>query len=286
MAGFEPLFEAGRRFEKGSVEPRPAGTLAVPSGRIAVGDPASGICRALVRAVPPGRYPVSISVATLEEPADRRVAAAMVRFSARPIARWEPALAEGDDPATLQPGQFFGYGVDAGIACFIDAEVAPAIDFDFWEQRIVPTILRSDPKALCASAEVKAEDANVVAFTSGAGDGVYASFWGLDAGGAPVVLVTEFRVIGAEVTSGQLILEEHWPGNPTLVASVTDLVEPPPTAPKAPASRKKPTPKRKPRPKAKPRAKAKPKAKPRAKPKAKPKSKKPAAKKPTRRRRR
>jgi uncharacterized protein DUF4241 len=36
---------------------------------------------------------------------------------------------------------------------------------------------------------------NVVMFKAGLGDGAYASYWGLDAGGEPACLVTDFGVL-------------------------------------------------------------------------------------------
>ena len=44
--GFELLFQAGRRFTEGVVQPRAAGNVQLPTGRIVVGDP-----RALARQV-------------------------------------------------------------------------------------------------------------------------------------------------------------------------------------------------------------------------------------------
>jgi hypothetical protein len=212
MVGFEPLFEQGRKFAKGTVELRDAGTVSVTSGVIAVGDPSSRIDKPLARTVPPGRYPVVASVAHLSASDERRVAAAMVRFSDRPIVSWEPALPRGEDPATLEPGQYFGYGVDGGIACFADEALLPALDFDTWEKTIMPAIERADSKGLCAATEIELGGGNVVAFTTGAGDGFYVSFWGLDDSGQPVALVTEFRILGTEVTRGREILAKAWPG--------------------------------------------------------------------------
>jgi Protein of unknown function (DUF4241) len=40
---------------------------------------------------------------------------------------WEPALRPGEDPATLQPDEFFGFGVDTGTGCFLDASAVPAM---------------------------------------------------------------------------------------------------------------------------------------------------------------
>jgi hypothetical protein len=213
MTGFEVMFEAGHRFAGGTVEPRPAGAVSVPSGRIVVCDPATGVpgTRPLARAVPPGRYPVTISVGTLAVVGERRVAAAMVRFSARPIARWEAAAADGDDPATLKTGQYFGYGVDAGVACFADAGTIERLTFEDWELAVVPALRAADPALLCGAAEIVVDGGDLVAFTSGAGDGLYASFWGLDADGQPVVLVTDFRIVGGEETRGRDIIRATWP---------------------------------------------------------------------------
>jgi hypothetical protein len=213
MPGFDPLFERGRKFDRGTVEPKAAGTLRLPTGRIVVADPASaGVdTDPLVRTVPPGDYPVEVSVAWIEQNQEHRIAAARVRFSDRPVAKWEPALADGQDPDTLEPGQFFGYGVDAGTACFVDASLLP-LDFDFFDQTIVPAMQKADERLLAGYAEVARGAASVVAFSSGAGDGMYASFWGLDDAGQPVVLVTEFRIVGTEVTRGGLLIEAAWPG--------------------------------------------------------------------------
>jgi Protein of unknown function (DUF4241) len=86
MPGFEPLFTTAANFVDGSIEPTPAGTLALPSGSIIVCDPAGSPSPVLVRRVPPGRYPVTVSLATMAETHERRIAGAMVQFSAQPIA--------------------------------------------------------------------------------------------------------------------------------------------------------------------------------------------------------
>ena len=40
----------------------------------------------------------------------------------RPVASWELALRHGQDPLDLGYHEFFGFGVDADIACFVDAD--------------------------------------------------------------------------------------------------------------------------------------------------------------------
>jgi hypothetical protein len=227
MVGFEPLFEAGRTFDEGTVEVHEAGALALPSGRVAVFDPSGGPGQRapLARAVAPGTYPVLLGVVRLAMRDERRVAAAMLRLRDAPIARWEPALPQGNDPGKLLRGEFFGYGVDGGVACFADGAGASDVDFDLYEQRILMPMLDAQ-KASPVWGTVAVPEANLVAFTTGAGDGFYASFWGLDAADQPVALVTEFRIIGKEVTGGARILAAAWPGRePEPPAGLAPLFE-------------------------------------------------------------
>jgi hypothetical protein len=43
------------------------------------------------------------------------------------VVRWEMALIATDDPKKLKDGEFFGYGVDAGMGAFADATSVDAI---------------------------------------------------------------------------------------------------------------------------------------------------------------
>ena len=55
---------------------------------------------------------------------DERVAAATLTFGDDVPTRWEHALCPGDDPANLNDGEFFGYGVDSGTGGLMDAVAA------------------------------------------------------------------------------------------------------------------------------------------------------------------
>jgi hypothetical protein len=47
----------------------------------------------------------------------------MVKFCSESPVPWEMALRPGEDLAELRRNQFFGYGVDAGMGCFVDAQI-------------------------------------------------------------------------------------------------------------------------------------------------------------------
>jgi hypothetical protein len=172
-----------------------AGDLILPSGRIVACDPlVMPGTRAFAREVVPGRYPVLLSVAQLE--GDQRVAAAAVEFAvsgATAAERWDLALLPGQDPTTLGPRQFFGYGVDAGTGCFMDAQVAATLDAG--EPCGLDAALQASYVPTFSWANVALGDGSVVAFSSGWGDGSYASYWGFDGAGRVVALATDFAVL-------------------------------------------------------------------------------------------
>jgi hypothetical protein len=229
----------GRAFTPGTVF-RPDGdaiavrqveapNLVLPTGAIVACDPyrlqTQANFPAFTRRVPPGEYAVTICVARFTHPArvEERVACAMVRFRRAAPRSWEMALLPGQDPARLPFGHFFGYGVDAGTGCFLDAGALPhfarearelsrrmqkrshgehpfaardVLDLatplmrrfrESWAEAATPhgTAFVVDPRT----------GANVVAFPAGPGDGFYPSYWGLDRHGEPCCLVTDFGLL-------------------------------------------------------------------------------------------
>ncbi|MGH3167009.1 MAG: DUF4241 domain-containing protein, partial [Trebonia sp.] len=114
-------------------EPRAAGTLRLPTGRVVAADPAfmNEDSEPFTVTVPPGEYPVSIAAAACgtatgtggnrATPLDEYVTATRVLIRDEPAATWEMALRPGQDARMLPAGRFFGFGVDSGTAAFLDA---------------------------------------------------------------------------------------------------------------------------------------------------------------------
>ena len=191
-----------------SCEWRSLGPVPLRTGRVVACDPlADPRDRPFARAAPTGAFPVELLIARHgeeEEKADERVAAAVWRFGPRPLAEdppasWEPALLDGQDAAALGPGEFYGYGVDAGVGGFMGDDAARALlarmdaeemYFEEIMEQMEETyrhtrdwaVVRPDPADPGAA---------VAVFSSGYGDGFYGSWWGLDAAGAAVCLVTD-----------------------------------------------------------------------------------------------
>ena len=190
------------------------GDLILTSGRIVPCDPliVPDTRYHLKKTVKPGRYPVIVSLADFQPSGEARFACAMLRLSDKPTVKWEIALINGPDPE--QTGDRTYYGVDAGTGCFLDYDAAEIIanlvsfeiqwpdkdDFQlFCDRAIAEMEKNSFGKSLLVAgwANMKVSDdteANIVAFSSGWGDGGYQSFWGYDASGNLTSLVTDFAL--------------------------------------------------------------------------------------------
>jgi len=178
------------------------GELVVPSGKIIACDPLIGPDTRYYfkKTIEPGHYPVIVSVADFQPHADTRIACAMLRISDGTPVRWESAfINEKDDRIT--------YGVDAGTGCFVDLDAAQILEDLFSDEdefeglcdlilaEMKNNSLGKYRTAGWANMQInKDTEANIITFTSGWGDGGYASFWGYDERGKLTSLVTDFAL--------------------------------------------------------------------------------------------
>jgi hypothetical protein len=187
----------------GTLRTQQIADLVLTSGVVLAADAfisTSGI--GLVRRAPSGTFPVTLSLARFDDDDDERVAFAMVRFRSDPPRIWEMATSIGQDPTVLADDEIFGYPVDSGTGCFMDLDTQRRLT------RMSDAAYQQYSDALLA--ELEDHDVNTwswanpvidpstglnqVAFSSGLGDGVYASYWGLDEHGEIVCLATDFSL--------------------------------------------------------------------------------------------
>lgn len=190
------------------------GELVLTSGRIVACDPliVPDTRYHLKKTVEPGRYPVIISIADFQPIGDSRVACAMMRISDAPAVRWEVAFI--NEPDTNQTNDRTWYGVDAATGCFVDCDAAEVIEdlvsskvvypekdeFEMFCDRVIAEMEKNsfgNYPLTAGWANMKVSDdteANIIAFSSGWGDGGYSSFWGYDASGDLASLVTDFAL--------------------------------------------------------------------------------------------
>lgn len=151
--------------------------------------------------VAPGRYPLDLSIAEIGGE-DQRVAFAILTLSSQPPSTWDLLTIEGQDITTLAADQFFGYGVDSGTGCFMDREARDALlqqmaqEADYFEVLIAE--LEKTYRHTWSWMNLPFGPANLVAFSTGYGDGAYATYGGYDSDGHLAVIVTDFGVVDEE----------------------------------------------------------------------------------------
>jgi hypothetical protein len=191
-----------------------AGVLRMPSGRLVATDPAWIHAGAppFTTTVPPGEYPVLLSlVRWADDPQHERVAAAKLVIRDDPVASWELALLPGQDPLFLRDGAFFGFGVDAGMACFFDAIATSAM------ARQGETFTLGDN--ITAELSDPESGANLIAFDSGWGDGLYPTWIGRTSSGDLACFVADMLLLHGIVSSftrgtGPAAAPDPGPGGP------------------------------------------------------------------------
>lgn len=189
----------------------PLGHLSLPTGKIIAGDPLVCFERLspFKRAVAPGKYPVTVCIAKMDKFGDR-YAVAKVEFSKEHSEIWEVAQTE-DGGMKLKDGVLFGFGVDAGLGCFMDAKTQEAYlkftdDFyaqnpngniydDFFAAEFKKTALDEKDPGDWVNFYIPGQDnLNIVMFHSGFGDGFYQSYWGRTNNGEICNLVIDFKI--------------------------------------------------------------------------------------------
>ncbi|MEU4341867.1 DUF4241 domain-containing protein [Nocardia sp. NPDC023852] len=191
--GIEQLFTAGARRDTpdgpGVVELSDAGLLRIPSGRLVVADPGWIDEHSLTITVSPGEYPVTLSLMRVVDSTylGSCVAAAKVTIVDTPAGEWEMAIRPDQDVGLLGEGQFYGVGVDTGIAAFVDAtrgSVSEA-DLDDLAERL--------ESRSAVELTGPAGGPNLIAFHAGWGDGSYPAWIGRTEDGQVSCVVIDFQ---------------------------------------------------------------------------------------------
>lgn len=189
-----------------------AGELVLPSGRIIATDPCyldrPGDTPPFVRTVLPGRYPVWLALArkASDAPWAERVACTVLQLSDGPAVAWEMALRPGERLVDLPSGHCYGHGMDSGNTCFVDAEAVAALDLAMrrvlYADGVVSAYEHAGWRTRFVNIPLPGQaPANLIACSSGYGDGFYSSWWGMDETGAPCALATDFFVLVEELDS-------------------------------------------------------------------------------------
>jgi hypothetical protein len=167
------------------------GVVRVPSGTLVAADPTSLPEGACAWPVPAGVHPVELRVAELDG-GDQRSICAVVRFGGGEPDEWRPAT-----PAE--------YPIDSGTGSFCDARAVPAVSalVDAWvdegddREFLIFDVMAEHYVHTWSWANVPVGDElNIVAFSTGIGDGAGVTVFGFRRGRAlPVLALTDFLLL-------------------------------------------------------------------------------------------
>ncbi|GLY48605.1 DUF4241 domain-containing protein [Lentzea sp. NBRC 102530] len=215
-SGFERLFVDGPvgsstgGGEQQVITVEQVGELALPTGRLVAADPFvvwPEDAEPFTDEVEPGNYPVSVSLVSYVDgdgvPDERqgyRVAAARVVIRDEPAYSWRPAVTAGEHVPMLPVMPEFGYDVKSSTGAFFDVVTATALDRLVSDDELGNCDLIDALGAVGGGrGPANVTDArsglNVVAFSTGWGDGVYPTWVGRNTAGDPVAFVTDFFVV-------------------------------------------------------------------------------------------
>lgn len=179
--------------------------IVLPTGKIVTNDP---ICmyeyQALSETAPSGTFPVYIYVHHIKT--DQRVSLAEIRFSEEIPEKYEFAVTDRFAELKFKNIYYMGYGVDSGTGGFMDKSLADSIHEYSNEQseKMEKELIEQLNKTYIHTYSTlnytpENENANMVGFSSGWGDGCYESYWGYDKNGNICSLTTYFDTLNCEI---------------------------------------------------------------------------------------
>lgn len=172
------------------------GKVKVESGKLIACDPIvmkDGV--AFTQQFPIGQFPVQLAIAKIDS--DERVGFSRILFSDDTVVKWEFALQPGQKPKPITGDDIYCYGVDAGTGLFIDEQANKVFQqkgFSLWEQVFVKDIQKNYRNSW-NYVVYEFDKHNLTAFSTGYGDGCYATYIGFNSKGEVCRLLTDFGIV-------------------------------------------------------------------------------------------
>ncbi len=146
---------------------------------------------------PKGSFPVQLAIAKIAT--DERVAFSRIKFSEEMPVSWTMALVAGQKIKDLKKDEIYGYGVDSGTGALMDASGAKELKRFLTEKEdnydVLINLMDKSYQHTRSWLNWESNQVNVMMFSSGYGDGFYASYIGYDKNGHICRLVTDFGVL-------------------------------------------------------------------------------------------
>lgn len=146
---------------------------------------------------PTGHFPIELAIARIDD--DERIGFSRIKFSDKAPVRWTIAVTVDQDATGLSDDEIFGYGVDSGAGCFMDTSGAGKYS-DYLNQKednynVVIDEMEATYKDTRSWLLWERDGFNVAMYSSGWGDGLYATYIGYDSENSICRLVTDFGLL-------------------------------------------------------------------------------------------
>jgi hypothetical protein len=173
------------------------GKLDIETGNIIACDPiVMHDAKPFVQKFPLGRFPVQLAIAKIGD--DERVAFSRILFSGEPVVKWEYALEGDEKQRPLNSDTFFGYPVDGGTGMFVDQKSSEEFnrralaDSRLWDKVFTGY---TAPGRYWSYNLYHFGLHSLANFSTGYGDGTYATFVGYDSQNRICRLLTDFDLV-------------------------------------------------------------------------------------------
>lgn len=195
------VFEAGPAIKSGEADlvmtQQEIGDLYIPSGRVLACDPIHMYdLDPYAREIAPGRYPVILGLAEERARGAGRVVYSMIRLRDEEPVEWDLAKKVRPHFDGGEGVEIHSFGVDVGLGSYMDPGAGRLLRQrmnadDTYHNHIYEAV--EDKKPEWANIIIdQTTGLNIVVFETGSGDGGYFSYWGCNASGHIVCLVTDF----------------------------------------------------------------------------------------------
>ena len=192
------------------------GLCSIPSGEFLVGDPlvylGSKYEKEYFQKIPTGEFRTEVCVIKASDGDCDRYAAVRLKFNTNKIAYYEEAMLGDEELDDIQEGDFFGFNVDAGLACICDKKLHSLYcdfnekwikenpdgnTYDDYFAKLFKKSYEDNPKYQRKDGDwinwtIPGTDYHLPIFQSGFGDGGYPVYLAYDKDGNVCQLIIEF----------------------------------------------------------------------------------------------
>jgi len=169
------------------------GKIKIESGKLIACDPiVMQDALPFTKKLPIGNFSVQLAMAKTHN--DERVAFSRIVFSDKRISKWEFALQKGQKPIPLKGASIYCYNVDAGAGIFIDSVANKSFnekDHSEWENAFITKAQKYGDTGYIHDFDGH----SLATFSTGYGDGCYATYIGFDNKGNVCQVLTDFGLV-------------------------------------------------------------------------------------------